>query len=184
MAGVTCGVAEFDAQPANLPIAREGPPMSPPPGAQPAKAPESSCVQAAVVWYGATDFAQMDSQEESFTKLIHNDPNSSQSRLLGCVLGSSCEATTLAKASALTYVGTGTGNVSFLFQAGDRDEATPWQQSKVLYDALRAKGVPAKMEIIPGANHYFNGATKEQARQVLDTFFKFLDESLGKPAKK
>jgi dipeptidyl aminopeptidase/acylaminoacyl peptidase len=53
-----------------------------------------------------------------------------------------------------------------------------------MYDALRAKGIPAQIQVIKGANHYFRGATKEQAKQILETFFKFLDENLNKAARK
>ena len=32
------------------------------------------------------------------------------------------------------------------------------------------------------ANHYFTGATSEQLKQVLDSFFRFWDETLAKPS--
>ena len=34
------------------------------------------------------------------------------------------------------------------------------------------------------ANHYFTGATSEQLKQVLDSFFRFWDETLAKPSAK
>ena len=186
MAGATCNIAEFDSQPplAPLPIARTGPviPASGGPPAGQAKPVESACVQAAVVWYGATDFAALDSQAEPYTKLVHNGPNSSQSRVLGCSINENCDQTTMARASAFTYLDKGAIGTAFLFQAGDRDEAVPWKQSQMMNDALRAKGIISQISIVSGANHYFQGASKEQAKQVLDTFFKFLDENLTNSA--
>jgi acetyl esterase/lipase len=192
LAGATCNIAEFDSQPppAQLAIARTGPSTPPgggpaggPPGG-PAKQVESACVQAAVVWYGATDFAALDSQAESYTRLVHNGPNSSQSRLLGCSINDGCDKATMERASAFTYLDKGATGTAFLFQAGDRDEAIPWKQSQMMNDALRAKGITSQVDIVSGANHYFQGASKEQAKQVLDTFFKFLDENLTQSARK
>jgi acetyl esterase/lipase len=202
MTGSTCNIAEFDSVgPApQLTIARTGPStpagggpggVAGPPGAggaafgppRPAKPPESACVQAAVVWYGATDLAALDSQAESYTRLVHNGPNSSQSRLLGCSINETCDQATMARASAFTYLDKGAGSTAFLFQTGDKDEAIPWRQSQLMTDALRAKGIKSQVHIVSGANHYFQGATKEQAKEVLDVFFKFLDDALAKRAK-
>jgi acetyl esterase/lipase len=179
MVGATCGIKEFDKQVIN------GIYGNPPRVMQDAFDNQSSCVQVAVPWHASTDMARLDSQNESFARLIHNTPVSSQSRVLGCSLGTTCDAATVQKANALYYVAQGGADkTAFLFQAGSVDEATPWQQSQIMYDALRAKGIPAQIQVIKGANHYFNGATKEQAKQILDTFFKFLDEHLNKAAKK
>jgi acetyl esterase/lipase len=180
MVGSTCGVKEFDKQD-NKGIYSN----STPPTVQDKAASQSSCVQAAVVWSGSSDFSLLDAQKESFTRLTHNDPASSQSRVLGCSLGTNCDAATVQRASALHYVAAGgADNTAFLLQAGTHDEATPWQQSQILYDALRTKGVPAQIDLVPGANHYFMGATKDQSREILDTFFKFLSRNLGEPAGK
>ena len=179
MVGATCGIKEFDKQ------ENKGIYGNSPRAMQDAFDNQSSCVQVAVPWHPSTDMARLDAQNESFAKLIHNTPVSSQSRVLGCSLGTTCDAATVQRANALYYVSQGGADkTAFLFQAGSVDEATPWQQSQIMYDALRAKGIPAQIEVIKGANHYFTGATKEQAKQVLDTFFKFLDENLNKPAKK
>jgi acetyl esterase/lipase len=178
--GATCGVKEFDKQ-QNIGIYNN----NALPTIQDKAANQSSCVQAAVVWSGSSDFSQLDAQKESFTRLVHNSPTSSQSRVLGCSLGTTCDTATVQKASALTYVAEGGAqNTAFLFQAGTHDEATPWQQSQILYDALRAKGVSAQINLVPGANHYFIGATKDQSKEILDVFFKFLDTNLNKPAGK
>lgn len=179
MVGATCGVKAFDKQDI------KGIYGNPAVAFQDQFDNQSSCVQAAVAWHPSTDFAQLDPQSESFAKLVHNTPVSSQSRVLGCALGTTCDAATVQKANVLHYVAQGgADHTAFLLQAGSADEATPWQQSQILYDALRAKGVPAQLEVTKGANHYFTGATKEQAKQVLDTFFAFLDKTLGPQAKR
>jgi acetyl esterase/lipase len=179
MVGATCGIKEFDKQ------AITGIFGNSMPAPQEAFANESSCVQVAVPWHASTDMARLDSQNESFAKLMHSTPVSSQSRVLGCALGTTCDAATVQKASAMYYVSQGGADkTAFLFQVGSVDEATPWQQSQIMFDALRAKGIPAQIDVVKGANHYFTGVTKEQAKQILDTFFKFLDENLNKPAKK
>jgi acetyl esterase/lipase len=178
MVGATCGVKEFDKQENRGIYGNSFPAL------QDQFANQSSCVQAAVGWHATTDFSKLDAQSESFAKLVHNTPVSSQSRVLGCALGTTCDAATVQRANVLYYVAQGgADNTPFLLQAGSADEATPWQQSQILYDALRAKGIPAQLEIIKGANHYFNGASREQAKQVLDTFFAFLDKYLGRSAK-
>jgi acetyl esterase/lipase len=178
MVGATCGVKEFDKQENRGIYGNSFPAL------QDQFASQSSCVQAAVGWHATTDFSKLDAQSESFAKLVHNTPVSSQSRVLGCALNTTCDAATVQRANVLYYVAQGgADHTPFLLQAGSVDEATPWQQSQILYDALRAKGVPAQIEVIKGANHYFNGATREQAKQVLDTFFAFLDKNLGQSAK-
>ena len=179
MVGATCGIKEFDKQENNGIYGNSPRPL------QAAFDDQSSCVPVVVSWYGTTDMARLDAQNESFAKLIHNTPVSSQSRVLGCSLGTTCDAATVQKANALYYVSQGGADkTAFLFQVGSVDEATPWQQSQSMYDALRARGIPAQIQVIKGANHYFTGATKEQAKQILDTFFKFLDENLNKAARK
>ena len=179
MVGATCGIKEFDKQVIN------GIYGNPVRVMQDAFDNQSSCVQVAVPWHASTDMARLDEQNESFAKLIHNTPVSSQSRVLGCNLGTTCAAATVQKANALHYVSQGGADKTvFLFQAGSVDEATPWQQSQIMHEALRAKGIHSEIQVIKGANHYFNGATKEQAKQILDTFFKFLDDNLNKAARK
>lgn len=164
MAGVTCGVAEFE-------------------GIEAGNADQSSCVQAAIDWYGVSDMSQLDSQAPANTTLIHNSPDSSQSRVLGCVLHYECPASVVAKANPIAYIDAKDSNVSFLIQHGDDDRAVSWKQGQIFYDALRAKGIPAKFDLIPGGDHYFTGVNKDQAKQILDSLFSFLDGNLKQDAK-
>lgn len=164
MAGTTCGVSEFEET-----------------GGNP---DQSSCVQAAVVWYGVSDMNQLDAQAPANATLIHNSPDSSQSKVLGCVLHYECPASVVTRANPIAYVGPKTSSAAFLIMHGDDDKAVSWKQSQILYDALKAKGVPATLKIIPGVDHYFTGATPEQAKAILDDLVGFLQASLAGGAAK
>jgi acetyl esterase/lipase len=159
MAGTTCGVSDFEES-----------------GGNP---DQSSCVQASVVWYGVSDMNQLDAQAPANTTLIHNSPDSSQSKVLGCVLHYECPASVVAKANPIAYIGPKTSSAAFLIMHGDDDKAVSWKQSQILYDALKAKGVPATLKIIPGVDHYFVGSTPEQAKAILEDLVGFLKANLS-----
>ncbi len=163
MAGTTCGVSEFEGEGGNL--------------------DQSSCVQAAVDWYGVSDMNQLDSQAPANAILIHNSPDSSQSKVLGCVLHFSCPASVVNKANPIAYVGPRTTSAAFLVMHGDADRAVSYKQAQILYDALHEKGLNAKLVIVPGTDHYFMGANAQQAKQILDTVVSFLHENLSSGSK-
>jgi acetyl esterase/lipase len=163
MAGTTCGVSEFEGEGGNL--------------------DQSSCVQAAIDWYGVSDMNQLDAQAPPNAILIHNSPDSSQSKVLGCVLHFTCPVSVVNKANPIAYVGPKTTGAAFLIMHGDADRAVSWKQAQILYDALHEKGLKAKLVIVPGADHYFMGASPEQAKQILDTLVSFLHENLSAGAK-
>jgi len=144
---------------------------------------QSSCVQAVIDWYGATDMSQMDAQAPPNAKLIHNSPDSNQSKVLGCVLHFECPASIVNRANPLAYIDASDVNVQFLILHGDSDTAVSYKQSQILYDALRSVGVPAQFELLPGVNHNFEHATPEQARHIMDVSYRFLAEALGENTK-
>jgi acetyl esterase/lipase len=55
------------------------------------------------------------------------------------------------------------GAPPILLQHGDRDTWVPVEQSVALADALRAAGAPVTLEIVPGAEHFFEGADDIEA---------------------
>ena len=122
---------------------------------------------------------QLDAQAPANATLIHNSPDSSQSKVLGCVLHYECPASVVTRANPIAYVGPKTSSAAFLIMHGDDDKAVSWKQSQILYDALKAKGLPATLKIIPGVDHYFTGATPEQAKAILDDLVGFLQASLA-----
>jgi acetyl esterase/lipase len=163
LTGTTCGVKELEGRGPN---------------------PEqSSCVQAVIDWYGATDMNQLDAQAPANAKIIHNSPDSNQSKVLGCVLHFECPASVVDRANPLAFVDPSDVNVSFLIMHGDSDTAVSYKQSQILYDALRSKGVPARFELVPGVNHNFAQATPEQGQHIMDVAYRFLAEALGGSAK-
>ncbi len=109
----------------------------------------ASRVQAVVDFYGPTELLKMDAQGSAFS---HDAPDSPESQLIGGPIQQHAERTRLA--NPVSYVSR--GDPPFLIVHGDRDYTVPVGQSRVFYDALRAAGVPAKLEIVPGAGHGFH----------------------------
>jgi acetyl esterase/lipase len=154
--GTSCNVAELEGTPVR--------------GAE-----ASSCVQGVVDFYGPTDFSQMDAQ------LIpggqqHGTPTSAESAYLGCTLPQ-CPPDKVRLANPIAFVDR--SDPPFLIMHGDADTAVPPKQSQILYDALKAQGVKAELEFVPGANHIFAGATDAQGKMILDKVFAFIDQTTG-----
>lgn len=164
LVGTSCGVSSLE-------------------GARGGNTDQSSCVQTAVDWYGVTDMALLDAQAPPNATLKHNSPDSSQSQVLGCVLHE-CPQEVVQRANPLAYVDAGDANVSFLIIHGSTDAAVSPKQSEIFYDALRAKSISAKLEIVPGVGHSFQGASQEQLKSILDMTFDFLASTLGDGRKK
>jgi acetyl esterase/lipase len=77
-----------------------------------------------------------------------------EAHLLGGPIGENLELAR--EASAVAHVRADAP--PFLLQHGERDTWVPHQQSVALADALRAAGASADLEIVPGADHFFEGA--------------------------
>lgn len=154
LAGTSCGAKDLEGQGGN--------------------AEQSSCVQAAIDWYGPTDFTAMDAQAGPNAQRKHSTPDSAESGLMGCEL-SKCSPALLKMSNPIAYISDKTP--PFLIMHGDADAAVPMQQSQMLYEALKAKGVKAKIEIVPGAGHVFAGASPAQAKSIIESVQQFLDES-------
>ena len=118
---------------------------------------ESSRVQAVIDFFGPTDLLQMDAQAarnpDVVSKIKHDDPKSPESRLLGGALQENrAEA---ARANPIAYITR--DDPPFLIMHGDRDPLVPLDQSRILYEALRAGGVEATFHIVKGGGHGFGG---------------------------
>lgn len=106
---------------------------------------ESSGVQALVSWCGPSDFLQMGQG-----KIIdHDSPKSPESRLIGAPIQDCPERVRLA--NPIAYVHPDMPPCYLLH--GDADELVPFQQSEILYEALRDAGVPVQMEVLKGYAH-------------------------------
>jgi acetyl esterase/lipase len=111
---------------------------------------ESSRVQAVVDWFGPTDFLHIGEPESD---LRHNAPDSPESRLID---GPLLEHKDLAaKASPITYVSKDAP--PFLIMHGDHDRTVPFNQSELLYAALKKPGVDVTFVPMKGAGHGFGG---------------------------
>jgi acetyl esterase/lipase len=129
LAGVTCGVASLE------------------PPADAKDKPPSDCVQAVIDWYGITDFETM------ATDLGASAPDKSEEGdFLGCE-PALCPVGVARNASPLAYIEAMTP--PFLIQHGADDTTVSPKQSQKLYDALRAKDVPAELVLYPGVAHGF-----------------------------
>jgi acetyl esterase/lipase len=110
----------------------------------------SSRVQAVVDWFGPTDFLRIGDAESD---LRHNAPDSPESRLIGGALLENKDKA--AAASPVTYVSKDAP--PFLIMHGDRDRTVPFNQSELLYAALKKAGVDATLVPMKGAGHGFGG---------------------------
>ncbi|MEV6101511.1 alpha/beta hydrolase [Nocardia sp. NPDC051981] len=133
----------------------------------------SSSVQAAVDWYGPTDFMSMDSQAVAPIALSHG-VGSPEAAFLGCPPTQCPELSRTA--SPLSYVSPATPPM--LIQHGSLDHIVPPGQSTLLDRALTAVGAPHQCIIYPLTDHGFLGAGTLNPTTVLDTFHTFLDTHL------
>jgi acetyl esterase/lipase len=111
---------------------------------------ESSRVQAVVDWFGPTDFLHIGDAESD---LQHNAPDSPESRLIGGALLENKDKA--AKASPITYVSKDAP--PFLIMHGDHDRTVPFNQSELLYAALKKAGADVTFVPVKGAGHGFGG---------------------------
>ena len=96
---------------------------------------------------------------------------------LGCE-PAMCDAAVARNASPLAYIGA--MSPPFLIQHGADDSVVSPKQSQALYDALRAKGVPAQLMLYPGVGQDFacssaspgtpDPATNTLAMEKLESF--------------
>ncbi len=156
LAGVTCGVANLE------------PPTDPK-----VSKPPSDCVQAVIDWYGVTDLETLYSD---FGKPAPD--KSAAGDFLGCE-PALCPIGVTRNASPLTYIESMAP--PFLIMHGAADTTVSPKQSQTLYDALRAKNVPAELVTYSGVAHdfapaantspgAFDAAVNKQAVEKLEAF--------------
>lgn len=113
----------------------------------------SSRVQAAADYFGPTDFFEMGGW--------HNNCTSPESRMLGVCLGQVvanrynpgwAAQVALVESAGSVYSVT-PEDPPFHIAHGTEDKTVPPGQSQLLYDALVAAGVPARLRMVPGAGH-------------------------------
>jgi len=109
----------------------------------------SSRVQAAVDFFGPTDFLQMDAHRLSAQAMAHDTPSSPESQLVGGPIRDHPDR--VARADPITYVTR--DDPPFLIVHGDADALVPHHQSELLEAALRKAGVRVRLVTIPGGPH-------------------------------
>jgi acetyl esterase/lipase len=138
--------------------------------------PEYSCnVQAAVDWFGPTDFSKMDEQlkENGFGISDHGQQHSPESRYLGAKLSDVPLKVELA--NPMTYIHEHMPPI--LIQHGRLDTMVPVQQSLIFAEKLEKYISPDLFEfdIIEGAGH---GDPIFETDQNMERVFLFLDKHL------
>jgi len=137
----------------------------------------SSAVKAVVDLYGPVDLLKMDEQKlPCYGNLSANSPFMPPSLLMGCPI-QECKDKT-ATSNPINYISR--DDPPFLIMQGQLDCLTPWQQSKMLYDALREDGVDATLYLLPTAQHSDTQFDQLQYQQIISDF---LDRNLRGPAR-
>jgi dipeptidyl aminopeptidase/acylaminoacyl peptidase len=125
-------------------------------------------VKAVVDFYGPTDLLKMDEQKlPCYGNLSANSPFMPPSLLMGCPI-QQCKDKT-ATSNPINYATA--DDPPFLIMQGLLDCLTPWRQSVMLYDALRAKGVTAKLYLLPTAEHADSQFNDQEYKQIVSDFF-------------
>ena len=132
---------------------------------------DSSRVQAVVDWFGPTDLLQM---QKAGSTMDHDGPNSPESQLIGAPIQENKEKA--ARANPITYVSN--DDPPFLIMHGDQDRTVPFNQSELLYEALKKAGVEVTFVPVRGAGHGFPAAAR--STDVVKPVIDFLDKRLKK----
>jgi len=135
-------------------------------------------VEAAVDWFGPTDFLKMDEQlkESGFGSSDHGDANSPESRYLGAKLSDVPLKVELA--NPMTYIHERMPPI--LIQHGSLDTMVPVQQSIMFAEKL-GKYVNSdrfEFDILEGAGH---GDPLFETEENMDRVFSFLERHLKQP---
>jgi len=177
LAATTCGVADL-APP--VVAARNGRD-----GAAAPSSPPSDCVQAAVLWYAASDL-----EASTNTPPVSADARGGPQRggggprdYLGCT-PPNCAAQAKA-ASVGTYVRSGGPPLLLIHGAADRTVSVT--QSQKLYELLQGKGIRSELLVFPDIDHSFIGktpeATRDASRRALEKTIAFIDATIGPKAR-
>jgi acetyl esterase/lipase len=112
---------------------------------------ESSRVQGVVDFFGPSDFLQMDAGAPRSCQepMVHNDPQSPESRLLGCKLQDCPDK--VKSANPITYVTR--DDPPFLIFHGTSDCLVAPNQSQLLSTALKRVGVRCTLHLLPNLAH-------------------------------
>jgi len=97
----------------------------------------------------------------------HNNPDSSESRLVGGAIQENKEK--VAVANPIVYVDK--NDPPILIMHGDQDPLVPYSQSVVFETSLKSAGVQVQLIKIEGAGHGGRGFESPSAREQVTQFF-------------
>jgi len=125
----------------------------------------SSHVNAVCDWFGPSDFLKM---KDFPSRLDRTLPTCPEAQLIGGALDANADKA--AKANPITYITP--DDPPFLIMHGDRDEVVPFNQSELLYAALKKAGVDVTFHPVKGAGHGFGGP------DIMNLVTEFFDKHL------
>jgi acetyl esterase/lipase len=134
----------------------------------------SSGVQAVCDWFGPTDFLQMNRAGSSQD---HDAPDSPESELIGAAIQDHPEL--VAQANPITYINAERSIPPFLIVHGQQDPLVPFNQSELLFAALKRVGAQVSLYPIAAAGHGGPAFETPEISNLVRTFF---ETHLGKPA--
>ena len=137
---------------------------------------ESSRVHAVCNWFGPTDFTKMDAHRPSGARLVHDSPDSPESRLVGGPIQDEPYRSICAEANPITYVSK--DDPPFLIMHGDNDLSVPIHQSEILHAALTRAGVDSTFYSVEGGGHGFRDAKNDTAESLFAMSADFFDKHL------
>jgi acetyl esterase/lipase len=126
----------------------------------------SSRVQAVCDYFGPTDLLQMQAHALPDSTFEHNAATSPESRLIGGPVQENKEKA--ARANPITFVTPSAP--PFLIVHGDHDPLVPYNQSELLFEALKKAGTSVHLHIIEGAGHGMGFGGRDIAEMVNDFF--------------
>lgn len=138
----------------------------------------SSRIYAVLDLYGPTDFMVMDSHvpatppDSCTNPMVHDTPNSPESKLLGCMI-SSCPAL-VQQANPITYLSP--DDAPFMIRHGTFDCSVAPYNSTLLHNKLDTLGIYNDYYLIPHAGHggpdFKRPVIKAEYQQFFDSFLK------------
>lgn len=132
---------------------------------------QSGKVQAAVPWYPPTDLLLMDEQDSNDSGaqgiIPHNARNSPESMLIGEKITEAPEK--VARANPITYVNE--DSAPMLLMHGRQDRLVPYEQSTILYEALRDACVEASFHELDTLGHGFGFGELTQKPVIEQTVY-------------
>ncbi|MUG69347.1 alpha/beta hydrolase [Paenibacillus validus] len=126
---------------------------------------QSSGVKAVVDFYGPTDLLQMNKYP---SKVDHDAGDSPESLLIGGPIQEHPDK--VSRANPITYISREKALPPFLIMHGDQDELVPFNQSVLLYEALKEAGQDVTFYKVKGAGH----GSRFWTPDVLEIVRKFL----------